>query len=439
MRILIIADEIWNNKIHGNNVLTNWFQGFPAEFAMITCSPGTPYNNICQNYYQITDKQMLNSIFDRKSEAGVCLKGDFSAIPDTSDYNSTDVANLEILRKYFGNILRLMKTVVWNCGNINEEGLKKFVQEFDPEIIFSARYAHSKILRIENYAKQYADCPLVAFTGDNEYSFRRFSLSPVFWMNLLYQRWCLRRQMPKYAMYYSLSEQQIHEFGKHFSVQMKILRKCSPCELVEYKAKPVKIPIQIVYAGKIYEGREDTLRKLCESIRRINRNEKYFELHIYTGTKLSRRLLDRLQDNTNTYVHVPVSSNELRDIYRRSDIALSVESFRLSYRLGTRLSFSTKLIDCLGSSCAVMMIGWEQNAGFVYLKNNHAAICIKDIKEIDVSLNAILHSPDILLTYQKNAYDCMIRYHQRKEVQRNLYEDFSKIIQAYKESLSEAF
>ena len=59
MRILIIADEVWNDSIHGNNVLTNWFEDFPAEFAEIYCSPGIPKNSICKKYFQITDKGVI--------------------------------------------------------------------------------------------------------------------------------------------------------------------------------------------------------------------------------------------------------------------------------------------------------------------------------------------------------------------------------------------
>lgn len=33
MRVLLITGEEWNDAVYGNNVLTNWFEGFDAEFA----------------------------------------------------------------------------------------------------------------------------------------------------------------------------------------------------------------------------------------------------------------------------------------------------------------------------------------------------------------------------------------------------------------------
>ena len=66
MRILIVTDEEWNDIVYGNNILTNWFRGFNAEFAQIYCSPGMPLNNICQRYFRITDDQMVHSLFSAK-------------------------------------------------------------------------------------------------------------------------------------------------------------------------------------------------------------------------------------------------------------------------------------------------------------------------------------------------------------------------------------
>ena len=66
MRMLVITDEEWNDFVYGNGVLTNWFSGFNAEIAQIYTSPGLPINDICNKYFQITDSQMLKSIFGGK-------------------------------------------------------------------------------------------------------------------------------------------------------------------------------------------------------------------------------------------------------------------------------------------------------------------------------------------------------------------------------------
>ena len=63
MKILLITSEEWNDYVFGNGVLTNWFTGYDAEFAQIYTSPGLPINSCCEQYFQITDSQMVKSIF----------------------------------------------------------------------------------------------------------------------------------------------------------------------------------------------------------------------------------------------------------------------------------------------------------------------------------------------------------------------------------------
>jgi hypothetical protein len=53
MQILIIADGVWSDVLYGNNVSSNWFNGFHAEFAEIYCSPGTPKINIVKTIFRL--------------------------------------------------------------------------------------------------------------------------------------------------------------------------------------------------------------------------------------------------------------------------------------------------------------------------------------------------------------------------------------------------
>ena len=68
MRVLLITDEIWNDRVFGNNVLQNWFEGMPdVEIAQICATPGRPFNTVCTRYFQLTDSMMLRSFFGPKA------------------------------------------------------------------------------------------------------------------------------------------------------------------------------------------------------------------------------------------------------------------------------------------------------------------------------------------------------------------------------------
>lgn len=433
MKILLITDEVWNDSIHGNNVLSNWFNGFPAEFAQIYCSPGHPDNDCCELYYQITDKMMINSILNH-TKAGTRLQ---KSEETTQQYNSTDVSNINWMRRYCGNLLRLIKNLVWSFGKYDETAISSFIKEFQPDIIFSPRFATPKMLRLERIVYKYANCPMVAFTGDNEYSMRMFSLSPFAWINKLWLRKALRRNAKMYSAYYTLSDEQKSEYEKVFSCPIKILRKCVPSDIV-IVSDQIHEPIKIVYAGKMYCNRWKTLGKIGAALQKLNSDGCKAVLNIYTKDTLTKKQQKALDLPGSVVLHGAISQCQVLDNYQKSDIALHIESFDLKYRLATRVSFSTKIIDCLNGGCAIMAVAWKEHSGLTYLKREDAAICIDDSKKIFEVLSKIISCPELIKNYKLKARDCLIRNHSRQKVQKSLLDDWYAIIDAYLKSKEES-
>ncbi|TVY07218.1 glycosyltransferase family 4 protein [Paenibacillus cremeus] len=430
MRILIISDEVWNDEIHGNNILTNWFQGFDAEFANIYCSPGSPLNPCCNQYFQITDSMMLKSIFGKK-KAGKSFKLNSLADKAIFDGESENKRLYSRLKFITTESLRAVRELIWFYGKYDFQALQKFIDEFKPDIIFSPRLATIKMLRLEKIVCNIAQVPIVAFTGDAEYSMRIFRISPIFWVKKLILRNMFRKMMLSYSLYYTLSDEQREEYQNEFGEKFKILRKCGEFKDTTVISK-VKKPIKIIYAGKIYSNRWKTLVAIRKALKVINEAETKILLEIYTRDKMSNRQRELLDDGKNSFVKGAVSPEELKTIYNNSDIALHVESFDLRNRLLTKVSFSTKIIDCLGSGCAVMVISWDKHSGFTYLKKENAAFTISNLNDISIELKKIVENPNLINIYAQNALKCGQRNHKKDNVQQMIYEDFIKIIRTEK-------
>jgi len=107
---------------------------------------------------------------------------------------------------------------------------------------------------------------------------------------------------------------------------------------------------------------------------------------------------------------------------------LHVESLDFKNRLITRVSFSTKIVDCLASGCAVMAICWNKHSGYTYLKREDAAICVDNPDNISLVLKEIIDNPRIITEYIIKARNCGQRNHQKDDVQEGLYKDFIKLI-----------
>lgn len=427
MKILVLSNEAWNDRINGNNLTTNWFEGMEAEFANIYASPEMPYNNCCEKYFQITDMMMLNSII-KGVKAGKTLKSIELGSKGLKDIAESELKILYgFLKSISGSFLRLMREFLWLWGKYDIVAMRQFIDEFQPDIIFSERMATCKILRLEKVVCSLTDIPIFAFTGDDEYSLKQFSFSPFFWVNRFMVRKYLRENVKKYKVYYTLSLEQKKYYEKIFGCKCKILQKCGKFE-TKYWGHIVHRPIRLIYAGKFYCNRWKVLGKIADVIRKLNKDEIKMVLEIYTKDIPTKKQNKLLNDGRSVIIKGAVTQKELQKIYHQSDIALHVESDDLKNRLTTRFSFSTKIVDCIFSGCAVMAYCWEQHSGLTYLRRENAGICISSKKELIEVLNRICSNSNIICDYSYRAYLCGQKNHHRQRVQGMLIEDFKKYI-----------
>ncbi len=85
-------------------------------------------------------------------------------------------------------------------------------------------------------------------------------------------------------------------------------------------------------------------------------------------------------------------------------------------------------MDCLSSGCAVMAICWEGHAAFQYLKKVDSAITACSEEEIYLNIKKIVCNNEIICKYANKAYICGKNNHQKKDVQKMLFDDFNKVI-----------
>ncbi|MEG2286170.1 MAG: glycosyltransferase, partial [Eubacterium sp.] len=421
-----ITDEVWNNQIHGNNVLSNWFEGFNAEFAQIYCSSGYPDNKVCKKYFQLTDMMMFKSIVGTK-KAGSCIE-EFSM--ENLELNSLEKINdkrYSRLKSMTTETLRAVREFIWCFGKYDLNKLEKFIQSFDPDIIFCPRLASLKLLRLERIVKQIANKPIVAFTGDDEYSLKQLRFSPIYWIMRFIKRYKMRMQISNYALYYTHSEDQAEVYQKTFNIPVKNLLKCGEFKKGKVHQK-INNPIRLVYAGRLYCNRWKSLALIGNALKKINNEHIKMVLDIYTKDALTKKQEELLNDNKNIFLKGSVSPEKLGRIYADADIALHVESFDLKNKYLTKYSFSTKIIDCMSSGCAVLAICWDQHTGYQYLYKEDAALTIGNEKDIEVLLMKIVNDPNLIIEYAKKAYQCGMKNHQKENVQQMLLNDFKNII-----------
>ncbi len=437
MRILLLTSEEWNDFTYSNGVLTNWFTGFDAEFAQIYTSPGMPNNTICRHYFRISDAEMARSLISH-TKAGHVVQ-----MPKTEDELEASKINakrqglygtFKRISIFFHTPVVLLRDFIWLNGKYNMEGLQNFIDDFNPDIIFSARYASPKMMRLEKVVHSLTDAPMVAFTADDEASLQQYSWSPLYWLRRVWVHRMFEKHIPGlYRHYCMFSGEQAKEYSCQYGVPSSTLFKCGNFP-EKHLEKSVGKPIRMVYAGRLYCNRWKTLAEIGKALKIMNKDGERIVLDIYTQEEVSSIQRKSLCSDNSIYLHNSVTSDELRVIYSKADIALHVESMDKKNRLATRYSFSTKIIDLMASSCAIIAVCWNRHAGFQYLKKQDAAICIDNYKDILPVFESLVNNPTLIRTYSLKAYLCGKENHSPEIIHNQMMSLFQDIISGSKGS-----
>lgn len=429
MKVLLITSEEWNDYVYGNGVLTNWFTGFNAEFAQIYTSPGLPINSICDKYFQITDSQMVRSMLGGRKAGRHISK--ISKVKDIVEakQNAQRKGVYGFMKKIsmtFNTPVQLLRDFIWLAGRYDTEELRKFIQKFNPDIVFCPRYISPKQMRLEKLVSTMTNAPFIAFTADDEASVPKYG-------SLLYRirRKAIHRRFSKhislYSHYFTFSQDQAAEYKSEYGIESSTLMKCG--EFADkYTPKEIGTPIRLVYAGRLYCNRWKSLAEIGKALQVINKDGIRMVLDIYTQEEMTKEQKLALSEDTFIYMKGCVPPAELKKVYEDADIALHVESLDKKNRLLTRVSFSTKIIDLMASSCAIMAICWEKHAGYQYLKEKDAAFCCSNYQSILPLLQKICNTPTLITEYQKKAYECGKRNHNREEIHKQMMNLFENVI-----------
>lgn len=426
MKVLILSLETWQDGTNGGNVLSNMFENTGMEFAQVYCSPGTPKNNLCMRYYQMTDSMVIHG-FLKHNKIGRAFELHQSAEKEPEvKVEQPNKKFYSFFRAYRLGIFYAAKSIAWNLSNWKHSELDGFIRDFAPDIVFAPCYGDVFMHKLTRYVADLIGKPVVSYISDDHYTLRHFSLSPYFWVHKFCMRHQLRKTFPYYSLVYTMTQSQKRECEKDLHANMKILMKSVSFGEIPDKTS-VAHPIRVVYAGGVYLGRWKTLGRVAEAIHEINKSGVIYQLDVYTGNDCSRKMKKALHDGVSTFLHAAVSQEELKEIYHSSDIALHVESFDLRNRLAVRMSFSTKIVDCLSSGCSVMAICDEKQSGMVYLKENDAAIRVTDQKDIYKALHSLADNPQRIVEYASKAKQCCIRNHSQEQNRAMILEDFERL------------
>ena len=158
-RVLIISNGALSNSDSNGRTVANLFSTYDKEKIAQFCVYGNPDFSICKNYYKVTDIDALKSLLTLKQCGG--------KVEYVEEENAT--TNAKITKKRKTPLRVLLREFAWKFGRWKGSKLKKWIDDFNPEIVFINLADNCFTINLAiNVAKKY-NIPIVAFSTENYY------------------------------------------------------------------------------------------------------------------------------------------------------------------------------------------------------------------------------------------------------------------------------
>lgn len=186
-------------------------------------------------------------------------------------------------------------------------------------------------------------------------------------------------------------------------------------------------PLQILYTGNLQIGRDASLVKVVNALRKVNEKQIEFEIDVYTKTILDPRISDQLSCDF-CHIHEAIPQDKVLELQKKADILLFLEDVDGKYAHKARLSFSTKITDYLCAAKCILAVGCIDTAPMQYFQEYNAAIIATSEKEIANQLRVFASNPEKLNDYAKRAYECGKENHDGEKIRGIVEETIAALV-----------
>lgn len=428
MNILVIATTQWSDNVGTGNTFSNFFGDWnDANFLNLYLRAELPQNNICNDYYHITEKQILKNLFKPEKIGQTFSKEQLQEMHTKKDISKNVNQERKIQKTFlsiFGSLFLVAIELLWKAGRWKNKKLDKFLNQ-PIDIIFAQAPNTPHLNSVINYCARKTGAKLVLCFMDDIYCHR--TRMPIAYLFRTVLRRGIRKSVEQGSRFYGASQKLCDEYKQYFGREIQPLYK--GCDLEQYAVKTsVSSPVKIVYAGNLFYSRWETLKALADEIEIINNGGAKATLEIYTTAEVTPALDKALNRGKASRLMGARAYEEIKNILAGADIVLHVESFEPQAIKSTRLSFSTKIIDGMQSGSCLMAIGPDCVASMEYLSRLDCAIVITDLTKTREALIGIVKNPEEITENAAKLRAYAKEHHDILSVRQKLQNDFRDLL-----------
>ena len=407
-KVLVIDVNGWREDA-GSNTLMDIFRCWDSDrLALIYTSSQMPSTEVCRHYFQISENQVLKSVFHPTMRVGCVVENTLSN--DSEDAKSERERYTQA-HKNHSKWMRLAREVVWKLGHWKTKALKEFVLSFNPDIIFVPIFQYAYMGRIQNYIIKLTGKPTVCYLADDNYSYD--SCQDI--IDYIHRFWSRKYVGPlarKSDQMFVIVEKEKEDTDSRFGTDSVILTKSIDFTGKDYKHVIPNMPIKFVYTGSLAMGRDKTMAIVANAINSVNTTQTKAELYIYSQTIPDEKIMAKINNGASHFCG-SVPHQEIQGIVQSADVVVFAESLEGKEANIAKLSFSTKITDYISNGKCVLAIGKEYIAPIDYFKRYDAALIAHSKEEIYNQVGRIVEKPELIDEYGEKAYNCAIANHEK--------------------------
>lgn len=379
MKILVVSNNPFSLTFNNGKTLEALFSWVNKEdlaqlYFHYSSNPDLKY---CQNYYKVTDIDVLKNVFFLR-EPGARLEILDTSLENTIIHKQSNAKG--ILHKLDLNKYQIFRDILWGLGYKKKNNLLKWVTDFNPDVIFFVAGNCGFTYSIVSWLKQRTSANLYTYITDDYVIYPHY--------NSILKNIQKKRIKTKLQNIISLSQKCFvigtdmrdaysNYFRRVFIPIMNLVDTAS--KAVEKKPNQRLI---ISYFGNIALNRWKSILRLGKIVQLYNKQSiMQCKVRVYTS-EISKHLSCKFEDYGIEYMGY-VIGDDYNEAVMESDLLLLVESDDADYRSLTRLSVSTKIPEYLIALRPILAFGPLEVASISlissnkigYVMNSEASLC----------------------------------------------------------------
>lgn len=404
MRVLLIGHNVISETNNMGKTLLAYFRDFtPDEVAEFYIQEKEPKNAaVCSNYYRITDRDALKSVFGKKP--GISFHLDKSTAEDNRAMTGT-VENIRQYGRKRNAFVYTVRNAVWSLAHWKTKEFASWLKNYNPDVIFFMAGDYSFMYKITLSIQEMFQKPLVVCCVDDYYLFNRNEDSFLGRQQHDSYMKCVHKLMAKASCLFTISDSMAEAYHNLFN---------KPCFTLHTSAKKRldsndKDRCGIAYFGNLSFRRFEQLVEMGKAVKRLG-IEGVEYIDVYSGEKNPDNLVGLTEENGIRF-HGEIPASEVAERMDQCMAIIHTESFRPRIMNMIKYSVSTKIADSLLNGPCLIAYGPEELASIDYLKKNNAAYVITKAEDLESGLREILTDEELRSEIVANARKLAAKNH----------------------------